>query len=202
MLTPARGEQWGVLGGAFDPVHLGHLTLAAEIRRIKKLSGIVFIPTCSHPVKKEQAFASFEDRVAMLELAVVDHDFFFISRIEHERRLSGYTLDTVRALKKEYPEVAFHFIIGADNFEQIKSWHRPEEIFKEVNVIAGSRPDYVESARDNNVIGTVEFVPTRLVDVSSTGVREAVKSGEAVRELDRMVGQPVREYILRRGLYR
>ena len=191
-----------MLGGAFDPVHLGHITLAREICRLRQLRGVILVPASNHPVKKNQAFASFDDRVKMLQLATAPYDIFIISRIEHERKLSGYTLDTVRALKDEYPGVEFSFIIGADNIQQMIHWHKPDEIAREVRIVAGSRPDFVGVKLPEALADAVEFVETQLVEASSTGCREAIRRGEPEELLDRMVGEKVREYIVEKGLYR
>jgi len=196
------------LGGTFDPVHRGHLALARGICEQKKLIGALFVPSIRHPFKQGQCQASFSDRVAMLKLAVENHECFLVSEIETEMSLSGYTLDTVRACKQRYPRVEFSFIVGADILDELKRWHNPEQILKEVRILVGSRPPYDKkqlvaqkqlAAFPSN---RLELVPTSLIDVSSTEIRQKIEGNISPDELDRLIPSKVREYIQQRKLYR
>lgn len=199
MPTPDDGGLWGVLGGTFDPVHRGHLSLATELLRECRLDGVLFVPAFNHPQKKERATAPLEDRLTMLELAVGEEDRFLIDRIEISEKLSGYSLDTVRALKQTYPEATFAFLVGQDNLSQLSHWHSSEQLLAEVQFIAGARPG--NSAADSKHVSQVKLVSTVLVEISSTQVRKCVANGASDSELDQLVPQSVREYIRHRGLY-
>jgi len=206
--TPDRGGNWGILGGTFDPVHRGHLALAGEVCGQKKLTGALFVPSIRHPFKQGQCQASFSDRVAMLRLAVENHECFLVSEIEVEMDLSGYTLDTVRACKQRYPRAEFSFIVGADILGELKRWHNPEQILREVRILVGSRPPYDKKQLVTQKqfaafpFDRIELVPTSLVDLSSTEVRQKIEDNISLDELDRLIPSKVRQYIQQRRLYR
>lgn len=201
MPTPEPGEQWGILGGTFDPVHRGHTTLASEIHQKKRLDGVLLVPAYRHPFKNEQAVASFDHRAAMLRLAASDCEFFAVDEIEKTENLSGYTLDTVRAIKAHYPGVTFFFLVGSDNICQIQKWHRPEEILKEIKVIAGTRPSFTQRVTDNTFASKIEYIETTAVNVSSSGIRAFLAGGGNRAELDKWLDSKVRDYILAENLY-
>jgi len=206
--TPDQGGSWGILGGTFDPVHRGHLALAGEVCEQKKLTGALFVPSIRHPFKQGQCQASFSDRVAMLRLAVENHECFLVSEIEVEMDLSGYTLDTVRACKQRYPRAEFSFIVGADILGELKQWHDPEQILREVRILVGSRPPYdkMQLVAQKQLAAfpsdRIELVPTSLIDVSSTEVRQKIGDNISPDELDRLIPSKVRQYIQQRRLYR
>ena len=202
MAIPKKSSRWGILGGRFDPVHLGHLTLATEARRILKLDGILMVPSQSHPIKQSEARASFADRVEMLRLAIVPYNFLEISSIEALQNLSGYTIDTVKAIKQQHPATEFFFIIGADNLTHLKKWRRPKEIAKEVVIIAGARPDHVFPKIDWIPTDRIIKMESSLVDVSSTMVRERLAAADDYAGLTDLMPAQVVEYIKRRELYR
>lgn len=202
MPIPQKGSRWGILGGRFDPVHFGHLTLASEAKRLQNLDGVLLVLSRSHPIKQTQAGASFDDRVAMLRLAVAPYDFMEISTIEMDRDLSGYTLDTVKALKSEYPGCEFFFIVGADNLTQLEQWYQPEAIVAEVTLIAGARPGYDLPKLDWLAPERIIRMESALVDVSSSQVRDLLVSAPNDPALADLIPAEVIEYIKQRSLYR
>ena len=177
MRTPEQGESWGILGGTFDPVHLGHINLARQIYKIKKLHGVLLIPTWNHPVKAGDVFASFDDRLAMLRLAVDSDAGLYVSTMERDRELSGYTIDTIRTLKALYPGGEFYFIIGSDNISQLENWYHPEEIVREVKIIAGTRPGADVSVIKSRYDEFVEYVEIEPREASSSEIRRQVRGG-------------------------
>lgn len=200
MPDPEQGGRWGILGGTFDPVHVGHLSLAEQMRERKKLDGVLFIPAWRHPFKDE-CRASYADRVAMLKLALHGRNSFSVCEIEKEEHLPGHSLGTVRALRQRYSRATFHFIIGQDNLPEITRWHRPEQLMKEVTVLVGSRLcDENESSTGLSLDG-VEMVATSLVPVSSTEIRRLLKEGSPREQLTRMMPKSVLDYIAQKGLY-
>lgn len=202
MPTPEDGGRWGILGGTFDPVHRGHLTLASEIATKTRMAGTVLVPAFRHPFKAGECRASFDDRLAMLKLTVGESQEFFISDIERSHNLSGYTIDTVRTLKAAYPKAEFHFIIGADNASKLSSWHQPEEIASECQIVVGSRPPLSDVDTPPEFEGRIQVVATELVDLSSSEIRDCVQRGCDTNCLQESVGKPVAEYILKNKLYR
>jgi nicotinate-nucleotide adenylyltransferase len=201
MPAPEPGECWGILGGVFDPIHLGHIHLAREIRIKKNLDGILFVPACRPPHRPAEERAPFADRVAMLRLAVVDHENFEVSAIEEDAGLSGFTLDTVRELRASYPDVSFCFLIGADNLGSFMTWHQWRQLLKEITLLVGSRPGSDPAIVKDLPEDAVELVDTGLNDVSSTVVRSVIRQGTDIEKLGRLVPRPVAEYVLENKLY-
>jgi len=201
--APGMTGNWGILGGAFDPVHRGHLTLASDIRAAKTLTGVLFVPSYEPPHKMNRCEASWDDRLAMIRLAIEGRDSFKVSTVEAEMSQPGYSLNTVRALKCLYPDVTWYFIIGEDLLSEFAAWHRPEEILREVRILAGSRPAApAPGSAQPYRSDRIEVVTTGLFDVSSTEIRRRIKEGTAPAELRELVGDAVGEYILSRKLYR
>lgn len=202
MPTPDSGGSWGILGGNFDPVHNGHLHLAKSIHHKKNLNGVLLIPALKHPFKSALTLASYSDRVAMLKLALEKETTLQLSEIEREENLSGYTIDTIRALKKRFPKAAFHFIIGLDLVPQLKDWHRSEELINETHFLAGSRPgtEFIKMARYTGK--AVEYVEIDKIDISASDIRTRVKNGANISEIKELVPQKAAEYIFQKGLYR
>jgi nicotinate-nucleotide adenylyltransferase len=202
MPTPDSGTQWGIFGGAFDPVHNGHLTLARDILRATELNGILFVPSFNPPLKRRGCVASFEDRVAMLKMAIDDCDRFAVSEIEAKSDEPGYTLHTVRALKKRFPRTIFSFIIGADLLMELESWYEAEEIAREVQIIAGTRPGATLTEPAGFPKDAVTMVETTPIELASHQIRAVVAAGITVTELSRMIPPAVAKFVLERGLYR
>ena len=198
MPNPENGGKWGILGGSFDPIHNGHINLAHSICSKKKLDGVLAIPAVKHPNKSRLSVANYSDRLAMLKAALVDLSKFFICEIEAEENLSGYTIDTIRALKKRFPKVSFYFIIGSDNISTIDNWYMAEELKSEVEFIAGSRPG---SDYNNKSQLPVELVEIPELDISSSEIRKMIKSGSSLEELTNYVPAGAAKYIFEKGIY-
>lgn len=133
----------GLLGGTFNPVHLGHLQLADAAMAECSLDQVVFIPSGQPPHKDEAAIASFADRIAMLQIAGKNEKRFSCSAIEGELPTPSYTIDTLRAIGSRFPAATdFFFIIGADAFLDLLSWKSYEEILRCVALIVAERQGY------------------------------------------------------------
>ncbi len=198
MPNPENGGKWGILGGSFDPIHNGHINLAHSICSKKKLDGVLVIPAVKHPNKSRLSVANYSERVAMLEAALVDLSKFLVCEIEEEENLSGYTIDTIRALKKRFPKVSFYFIIGSDNISIIDNWYMAEELSSEVEFIAGSRPG---SDYNNKSQLPVELVEIPELDISSSEIRKMIKSGSSFEDMIKYVPASAAEYIFKKGIY-
>src|SRR5690625_2398237 len=131
----------GILGGTFDPPHLGHLIIAEEVRQALELDEVWFIPSYTPP-HKDDAKASPEDRVRMVELAIKSNPDFKVNTIELERRGNSYTFDTITLLKDIHPSVGFYFIIGADMVEYLPKWHKIDELIRLVHFVGVKRSGY------------------------------------------------------------
>jgi nicotinate-nucleotide adenylyltransferase len=196
--TPEHGEHWGLLGGAFDPVHSGHINLASKILDTLNLSGIIFIPSFSHPFKNDNISSSFEHRVVMLDLACKKHINFIVTNIEEN--LSGYTIDTVRKLKELYPQTEFTFIVGTDSLSQLNQWREPDEIIREVNLVAGTRPGH-EFSSDNCFSDKIQYIEIAEIDISSSQLRKMISSSMPDDELKKYIDEDVLSYIKTNKLY-
>lgn len=202
MPAPEPGQTWGILGGTFDPVHLGHLSLATDMQKAQKLDGVLLVPAFDPPHRAEQPHASFEDRVAMLTLATEDVSGLIISRIEESLGRPGYTLETVRALGKQHDRIDFRFIVGADNLNLLRTWHRWETVLDEIRLLVGCRPGADLEPIADLPRARIDLVETSMIDLSSTEIRDRVNQGIDPEELSRMVPPKVATYILERNLYR
>ena len=199
-----------LLGGTFDPVHKGHLAIAQAALDDKRfhLDRIIFIPADLPPHKQKQSITSYEDRFAMLELALKDHPRFALSRMEDPTQTQGqpnYSVHTIRRFKKEQglSTNELYFIVGVDSFLQMNSWREPQAIIAECRLIVAHRPGFDAQKMDalltsaaNNNISLLEAVS---VDVSSTQIRQAVAAGAP---LENYVPSAVAEYIVAHHLYR
>ncbi|MDH4156945.1 MAG: nicotinate (nicotinamide) nucleotide adenylyltransferase [candidate division Zixibacteria bacterium] len=204
MPAPENGGEWGILGGTFDPVHYGHLSLASAVYSRRNLSGVLLIPSYKHPFKIAHCQASYDDRVAMLRLAAEDSRYLVVNEIEKELGLSGFTVDTVRAVKKKYPAAAFYFIIGADNLTRLREWHRPDLLLKEITILAGARPSFTLSNELNHTqlpVEKIELIESPPVEASSTDLRAMFRAGRPDEDFERLLPPRVRRYIQSRKLY-
>ncbi len=202
MRSPEDGGSWGILGGSFDPVHNGHINLANWICSKKNLDGVLFVPAVKHPNKNRQSEADYSDRVAMIKTALLGITEIVICEIEAEEKLSGYTIDTIRALKKRYPKAEFYFIIGADNISMIEKWHMSGELKKEIKFLAGSRPSTNKSNYPESANSDIEFIEIPELDISSSEIRKKVREGFSFEDIARDVPASAVEYIFEKGLYR
>lgn len=217
---PNIGTQIGILGGTFDPVHVGHLAVAEEAQKKFNLDSVLFIPAAQPPHKLDYIISSFKDRVFMLEQAIASRSDFFISRLEAERQGPSYSIDTLTELRNFLGKrVRFYFIIGMDAFVEIASWKQYDRLLHFANFAVVDRPTQclerlAEVVQRNfnsytcdvkkefwsaeSVAGKIYPMAMEPVPVSSTQVRELVKKGEKVT---RLVPEKVAEYIKEKGLY-
>lgn len=196
-----RGGSWILFGGAFDPVHRGHLKLTSDMRRARDAAGVLYLPVYRHPLKSSGCEAEFEHRAEMLRLAIAHEEATDVSTIESELPETNYTLDTVRVLKQRHPNCQFSFLIGADNLPILHTWHKSRELLAEITLLVGSRPDHEPTIDSSLPREAIVVVPTSLLDISSTQIREAVRFGAGAAELSALVPDAVAEYILDHRLY-
>ncbi len=196
----------GIFGGTFDPVHLGHINLAAQAIREARLDKLIFVPAKVQPFKQDQDITPEKERLEMLKLAIEGMPKAEISTIELEREDISYTVTTLRQFKKEMPGADLFFLIGADAFLKIFKWNGAAEILSEHSFLVGTRPGYKE-ANLQEVIGKARILHntkiTRLnneeFDINSTEIRRRAEVGESI---DHLVPAPVVEYIKSHGLYK
>ena len=187
-LRTRRGLRLGLMGGTFDPIHIGHLVTAEEALRQFSLDEIVFIPT-GHPPHKSRQVASAEERYAMTCVATASNPQFWVSRLELDSPGMDYTADTLAALGEIFAsDVEFYFITGADAVLDILTWKDPERVLALCDVIAATRPGY-DLARLADVLSGlarrdhVHVMEIPSIAVSSSMIRERLREGRGVRYL-------------------
>lgn len=186
----------GILGGTFNPIHIGHLILAEEALLKLKLDKVVFVPTFIPPHKNVENNVGPEDRVRMAELAIEGNASFEVSTFEIESKKKSYSIDTLKEFRKIYGEDAqLFFITGSDLLKDLFSWKDISEIFKMSKFIVANRPGYPVE----NIPNGVETVVITPIEVSSDDIRKRIREGRSIRYL---VPEKVREYIIKRGLYK
>jgi nicotinate-nucleotide adenylyltransferase len=191
------GTRLGVMGGTFDPIHVGHLVTAEEALHQFALDEVVFVPTGRPWMKEHDVVASAEDRYAMTAIGIEPEPRFHVSRLEVDRGGATYTVDTLRALRDEVPGAELFFITGADAMLEIMRWKEPEIIFDLAHFIAATRPGYDVARLDAIPDVTVMRIPA--LAISSTDIRARVHQGRPIRFL---VPEGVEAHIRAAGLYR
>jgi nicotinate-nucleotide adenylyltransferase len=183
----------GILGGTFDPPHYGHLLIANEVLSTLHLDEIWFMPNQEPPHKKKSKSIKNEDRLQMLELAISGNDAFRVETIELDRQGPSYTVDTMKMINAQYSDHQFFFIIGADMIEYLPKWHKIEELINLVQFVGVERPEY-----NSRTEYPVLYVDVPAIDVSSSMIRDRVKSRQTVRYL---LPDSVIQYIEEKHLY-
>jgi nicotinate-nucleotide adenylyltransferase len=187
----------GLLGGSFDPVHLGHLIAADRAAEALGLARVLFVPCARQPLKAVGPVASGAHRRAMIELAIAGHAVFALEPLELDRPGDGpsYTVDTLRELKRRWPGERLVLLVGADAAADLGRWKSVDEVARLAEVAALTRPGAPEVAS-----GLVRHVvATPAIEISARDIRARCLAGKSIRYL---VPDAVAEYVARHGLYR
>ncbi|WP_077327100.1 nicotinate-nucleotide adenylyltransferase [Virgibacillus siamensis] len=182
----------GILGGTFDPPHLGHLIIAEEVRLAMQLEEVWLMPSYEPP-HKEKASSDGMDRVAMLKRAIDGNPSFLLTAIEMQRLGKSYTFDTMKIITSEYPDADFYFIIGADMVEYLPHWQNIDQLMDLVK--------FVGVKRNGHQLETeypLETVDVPLIDISSTMIRNRIADKNSIKYL---VPEAVEVYIKENHLY-
>lgn len=193
----------GIMGGTFDPIHIGHLAVAEQAREAFGLSAVVFIPAGVPVFKLDRRVAPAQDRLEMCRRAVEGNPLFDVSDIEVRRAGNTYTVDTLRQMRAHYPgNVEFRFIIGADALAGIGKWRESAEVARLAGIIAVTRPGFAldERVRAEAEAGgfRVGYLQATALSVSSSQLREMLEQGRSIRYL---TPDSVCDCIRERGLY-
>jgi nicotinate-nucleotide adenylyltransferase len=220
-------EKSGVLGGTFDPITLGHLGLARNIQEKMNLDRIWFIPAWQSPHKQDQPpTEAATHRLNMLKEALAPYPKFQISEIELDQQGVSYTINTLTALHNQHPDIEWYLILGMDTFRGFSSWKNCAEILQTTHLVIATRPGYSNDLASKTLQAlmndlpfsyqldtqanevriylcratgkTLVFCDIEPVDVSSSEVRERVKSGLSVKK---MLPPEVERYIMSHHLY-
>jgi nicotinate-nucleotide adenylyltransferase len=206
----------GLFGGTFNPIHLGHLRGAEEIREAIGLREVIFIPAALPPHKTREKIIEAHDRLEMVKQATRKNPLFSTSDVELKRPGKSYAIDTIRYFRETFKD-SLYFILGNDAFVEIDSWKDFRNLFSLCNFIVMTRPNLKqasplpgplaadfryeqEASRWVHVSGNmILFKEINFLDISSTKVRELVKRGASIKYL---VPPEVEAYIKKHGLYR
>jgi nicotinate-nucleotide adenylyltransferase len=209
----------GLMGGTFNPVHLGHLRIAEEARELCRLDRVLFIPAGDPPHKPLAGEVSFARRREMVRLAIAGNPAFELSDVEGQRGGKSYSIDTIGYFNTQRPADRLFFIIGSDSFLEIGLWHRYAEIFRLCSLIVVERPgrpladplealpvairgefSYTETLRRlQHASGqSVHILAGRPLDISSTDIRSLVAAG---RSISHLVPNAVEAYIKSQRIY-
>ena len=199
-------KKTGILGGTFNPIHVGHLILAQNAMEMCGLDNVMFIPSGCSYLKDPKEIVETRHRVAMTELAIKDNERFEISVIEAERPGNSYTYETLAMLTEAEPDTRFYYIVGADTLLYMENWKKPEEIFKRCSIVCAKRDghtgevleekaEYLRDRFDADII----IMDVQATNVSSSMIRELLGEGKSCRYY---LADPVLGYIKDNGLYR
>lgn len=185
----------GILGGTFNPVHIGHLILAEEAREKLGLEKIIFVPANLPPHKDNGNIAEAGVRLKMLKVAIKGNKHFGVSDAEIKRQGRSYTIDTIREFKQKYPLDELYFIIGSDLLKYLEEWKDLNEINKMVKFIAATRPGYPLE----KIPSYIQTLGIRAVDISGFEVRRCIQEDKSFRYL---VPEAVFNFINQKRLYK
>jgi nicotinate-nucleotide adenylyltransferase len=213
--------KWGLFGGTFDPIHIGHLRCAEEILEMFDLNRIIFVPASKPPHKIHGDITSFHHREQMITLAIEGNPVFSFSDVEKRRENTSYSVETVEYILKKYMEnLELYFILGQDAFHAIQTWREWEKLLLLCNFVVMTRPGYENKGLegilpaafaskfnyDDNLDGfrgptgyVIFFREVTFLDISSSDIRQRVKQGKSIKFL---VPETIRHYIAKNSLYK
>lgn len=197
----------GLMGGTFDPIHIGHLIAAEEARQQFSLDFVIFIPAGLPPHKDKEQVSPAEHRCMMTTLAVMSNPSFIVSRVEVDKKTPSYTIDTIRYFNSYgVPGANLFFITGADAILEILTWKDYSDLTKLCTIIAVSRPEYPLEKLSEITAGFFPELKSKIhlleipaLAISSTFIRERVALRKTIKYL---TPEPVEQYIKKHGLYK
>jgi nicotinate-nucleotide adenylyltransferase len=196
-------QRVAILGGTFDPIHLGHLAIAADVQHAIGAARVLFVPAAQQPFKLGVPMTQAEDRLQMVRLAVADNPAFEVSTVEIDRGGVSYTVETVAQLRESLPHTELFLIVGADAAADLPRWHQAERLMSLCRVAVVERPGYrvdvsrmyteLPAARDRLMVA-----PGPAFTISASEIRQRVREGRPVRY---HVPAVVYAYLRQRRLY-
>jgi nicotinate-nucleotide adenylyltransferase len=200
--APAR---IGILGGTFDPPHIGHLWLASLAADALPLDRVVFMPAALPPHKRDRSMSSITDRLLMTRLAISGNDAFELSTLEVGRPGPSFTIDSVGELQRTYDDARLFLLMASDSLATIDTWREPDRLLSLIEWAVAPRPgsSLPDAERLRERFGAaaerIHLLTGPSLDVSATQIRQRVAAGRVIRYL---VPQAVEELILEKDLYR
>lgn len=225
-MNSSSRQKSGILGGTFDPVHLGHLGLACDVLEKMHLDRVWFIPAWRSPHKPDRVSTGADHRLNMLKEALAPFPKFQISEIELQQKEISYTINTLTALHQRHPDHDWYLILGTDTFRDFAAWKQVREILQKVHLIVATRPGYPDGPTqtplpslmenlpftyqlDREANGTQTFLSRETektvifcdiepLDISSSEIRSRIKSRLSTKK---MLPPEVERYIMTHLLY-
>ena len=188
----------GILGGTFNPIHLGHLFIAQDALEQCQLDRVLFIPTAQPPHKSLADNVSATQRLRLLRLAIAGDKRFAVDDLEILRGGKSYSVETVTELRRRQPTADFYFIIGGDSLAELHLWREVEQLVKLCRFLVFARPGYVAKPVGRLPGLRYKLFSTHPTEISSREIRARVARGRSIRYL---VPDSVRQYIERQQLY-
>lgn len=218
-MNSANNRKVGIMGGTFNPIHIGHLRSAEEVREAFGLETVIFVPSATPPHKDNRGIIAQGERYLMVASAVSDNPRLDVSDVEILRGKTSYTIDTLEALEREMEGTELYFILGLDAFLEIGTWREYEKLFEMANFVVTDRPDGKSSNPDfvlppelaglfkkegDDILvhlsgKKIYFYDIMGLEISSTEIRGLIKKKKSIKYL---VPERVKQYIELRGLYR
>lgn len=195
----------GIMGGTFNPIHLGHLIIAEAAYEAYNLDEVLFVPSGVSYMKDQSEILDAKKRVHMTGLAIEDNPHFALSTIEIDREGNSYSYETLEELKKQNPDVEYYFILGADSLLYLEKWKNPDRLMATCTLLTAVRDDcdeekiqdaikYLQDKYDAKIV----LLPTPRLDISSTMIRKRVQDGKSIRY---MVPDSVIDFIQKHDIY-
>ena len=205
-MSENRRRKVGIMGGTFDPIHIGHLILGENVYQQFGLDCVLFMPSGNPPHKKERTGrASTEERVDMVSLAIADNPHFVLSLAETHEDGYTYTKETLARLTAEHPDTDYYFIMGADSLFQFETWKEPAEICRLCTILAAVRNDVPMDEMDTQISYLTEKYHARIlkldtpnIEISSEGLRSHIRQQRSLRYY---MPEAVAAYIRQHHLY-
>lgn len=195
----------GIMGGTFDPIHLGHMAMAREAMLQADLDRVLFMPSKIPPHKRGRMISDEEQRAEMVRLAIQNEAGFEFSAFELARDGITYTAETLQLFHAEHLRDKLYFIMGGDSFMQLEEWYQPEKIMASAVILAVSRDgltqEQMQARREilrQKYQAEIQIIQMPQMDISSTEIRKRVCAGRAINDL---VPEAVAEYIQEQGIY-
>lgn len=189
----------GLLGGTFDPVHFGHISIAESFLESGQIDELWILLTPLPPHKQQNNYVGYKTRLKMLKAAFGDMDNTKISTVEYDLPRPSYTVNTIRHLKQEYPDINFYFCLGEDSLQKFHTWKFHDKIIEEVKLLAAKRPGAAHEDVSDQILRQTLFIEHEPFDISSSQIRKKVKKGLPI---DHCVPDSVLKIIDKEQLYR
>ena len=206
-MADRNAQKVGIMGGTFDPIHIGHLILGENAWRQFCLDTVLFMPSANPPHKKDRiGRASVEERIDMVRLAIEGNPHFKLSLEEAHCEDYCYTRETLRKLNEKHPDTEYYFIMGADSLFNFETWKDPGEICSRCVLVAAVRDHVTEQPFQSQIRylkekyqAQIETLATPNIDISSHDIRKWVRTGDI--SLRYYVPDKVISYIMKKNLY-